>query len=168
MPELAGIHHVKFAVSDIERSVAWYERVFGFKVTMEFKDDQGIVRGSVGQLAGLDRTLLAFRENKELSEAVTGFDPVSFAVEDRADVEAWVATSTSRASRTRACASRPSATSCSSTTPTASSCTSTPTARRGPTRSKPDIPGVPAPRDRRGARSRLSPPHQSCLSALMV
>ena len=91
MPELAGIHHVKFAVSDIERSVAWYERVFGFKVTMEFKDDQGIVRGSVGQLAGLDRTLLAFRENKELSEAVTGFDPVSFAVEDRADVEAWVA-----------------------------------------------------------------------------
>jgi len=91
MPDLAGIHHVKFAVSDIERSVAWYERVFGFKVTMEFKDDQGIVRGSVGQLAGLDRTLLAFRENKELSEAVTGFDPVSFAVEDRADVEAWVA-----------------------------------------------------------------------------
>jgi len=91
MPELAGIHHVKFAVSDIERSVAWYERVFGFKVTMEFKDEQGIVRGSVGQLAGLDRTLLAFRENKELSEAVTGFDPVSFAVEDRADVEAWVA-----------------------------------------------------------------------------
>ncbi|HYS37677.1 MAG TPA: VOC family protein [Pseudonocardiaceae bacterium] len=91
MPELAGIHHVKFAVSDIERSVAWYERVFGFKVTMEFKDDEGIVRGSVGQLAGLDKTLLAFRENKELSEAVTGFDPVSFAVEDRADVEAWVA-----------------------------------------------------------------------------
>jgi catechol 2,3-dioxygenase-like lactoylglutathione lyase family enzyme len=91
MPELAGIHHVKFAVSDIERSIAWYERVFGFKVTMEFKDDEGIVRGSVGQLAGLDKTLLAFRENKELSEAVTGFDPVSFAVEDRADVEAWVA-----------------------------------------------------------------------------
>ena len=29
--------------------------------------------------------------HKELSEAVTGFDPVSFAVEDRADVEAWVA-----------------------------------------------------------------------------
>jgi len=91
MPELSGIHHVKLAVSDIQRSVAWYERVFGFKVTMEFKDDEGIVRGSVGQLPGLDRTLLAFRENKELAAAITGFDPVSFAVADRPDVEAWVA-----------------------------------------------------------------------------
>ena len=60
-----SIAHVRLTVSDIERSVAWYERVFGFKVTMEFKDDEGIVRGSVGQLAGLDNTLLAFRENKD-------------------------------------------------------------------------------------------------------
>lgn len=91
MPELGGIHHVKFAVSDIQRSVAWYERVFGFKVTMEFKDDEGIVRGSVGQLAGLDNTLLAFRENKELSDSLKGFDPVSFAVKGKAEVESWVA-----------------------------------------------------------------------------
>jgi len=91
MPELGGIHHVKLAVSDIQRSVSWYERVFGFKVTMEFKDDEGIVRGSVGQLAGLDKTLLAFRENRELSESLSGFDPVSFAVQGKAEVESWVA-----------------------------------------------------------------------------
>jgi catechol 2,3-dioxygenase-like lactoylglutathione lyase family enzyme len=90
MPALGGIHHVKFAVSDIQRSVDWYGRVFGFTTTMEFKDDEGIVRGSVGKLTGLDNTLLAFRENKELSDSLSGFDPVSFAVKGKAEVQAWV------------------------------------------------------------------------------
>ncbi|MFI0899361.1 VOC family protein [Streptomyces sp. NPDC020983] len=90
MPALGGIHHVKFAVSDIQRSIDWYGRVFGFTTTMEFKDDEGIVRGSVGKLTGLDNTLLAFRENAELSESLSGFDPVSFAVQGKAEVQAWV------------------------------------------------------------------------------
>lgn len=91
MPELGGIHHVKLAASDIERSVAWYKRVFGFETTLEFKDDEGVVRGAVGRLAGLDNTLLAFRENKELAESLNGFDPVSFAVQGKAEVQQWVA-----------------------------------------------------------------------------
>ena len=73
MPELAGIHHVKLPVHDVQRSLAWYERVFGLKVELEFKDDEGVVQGLVGQLPGLN-TLLAFRQNPELAEALTGFD----------------------------------------------------------------------------------------------
>jgi catechol 2,3-dioxygenase-like lactoylglutathione lyase family enzyme len=90
MPELSGTHHVKFAVGDMARSIAWYERVFGFKTTMEFKDDDGVVQGAVGELAGLDNTLLAFRQNKELAESLSGFDPVAFAVKGKAEIQAWV------------------------------------------------------------------------------
>ena len=60
MSDLGGIHHVKFAVSDIQRSIDWYGRVFGFTTTMEFKDDEGIVRGSVGKLNGLPKLVAAF------------------------------------------------------------------------------------------------------------
>ena len=53
MPQLTGIHHVKFPVSDLAASRAWYERVFGFEVTIEFPDEQGIVRGLAGFAPGL-------------------------------------------------------------------------------------------------------------------
>jgi catechol 2,3-dioxygenase-like lactoylglutathione lyase family enzyme len=90
MPALGGIHHVKLAVGDIARSIAFYERVFGFKTTLEFKDDDGVLQGAVGQLTGLENTLLAFRQNEELAAAVSGFDPVSFAVQGKAEVQQWV------------------------------------------------------------------------------
>ncbi|MDF2712032.1 MAG: glyoxalase [Nonomuraea muscovyensis] len=59
-PQLAGIHHVKIPVTDLPRSRSWYERVFGLTVTME------------GAAAGC-----------------RGFDPIGFAIQDHADVQAW-------------------------------------------------------------------------------
>ena len=38
-PALAGIHHVKFPVSDVAASRAWYEEVFGLTVQLEFRDE---------------------------------------------------------------------------------------------------------------------------------
>jgi len=101
MPELAGIHHVKFAVSDIERSVAWYERVFGFKV---HDGVQGRPRASsVARWASWPAWTGRFSPSartRSCPRPSPAFDPVSFAVEDRADVEALGRpTSTSRASR---------------------------------------------------------------------
>ncbi len=57
-PAITGIHHLKFPVSDLPVSLAWYERVLGFQVDFEFPDDDGVVRG------------------------VAGFDPVCFAIAD--------------------------------------------------------------------------------------
>ena len=91
MPELAGIHHVKMPVTDLDRSRDWYGRVLGFKVTYEFQDADGVVRGVAGEVPGLGDSMLCLRVNSQAAQGCQGFDPVSFAVRDRADVEAWAA-----------------------------------------------------------------------------
>ncbi|MFI9100131.1 VOC family protein [Streptomyces fildesensis] len=91
MPELAGIHHVKLPVTDLPRSLPWYEKVFGFRTTIEFADADGVVRGVGGEVAGLGDTMVTFRENPEAAKGCEGFDPVSFAVQGLADIEAWAA-----------------------------------------------------------------------------
>ncbi|MEW1830898.1 VOC family protein [Streptomyces sp. NPDC088196] len=91
MPELAGIHHVKMPVTDLDRSRDWYGRVLGFKVTYEFQDEDGVVRGVAGEVPGLGDSMLCLRVNSQAAQGCQGFDPVSFAVRDRADAEAWAA-----------------------------------------------------------------------------
>jgi catechol 2,3-dioxygenase-like lactoylglutathione lyase family enzyme len=91
MPELAGIHHVKMPVTDLDRSRDWYGRVLGFKVTYEFQDADGVVRGVAGEVPGLGDSMLCLRVNSQAAQGCQGFDPVSFAVPDRADIETWAA-----------------------------------------------------------------------------
>lgn len=90
-PQLAGIHHLKIPVTDLPRALAWYGRVFGFRPTIEFPDDDGVIRGVAGVLPGLGDTMVAFRENLRAAQGCAGFDPIGFAVADRADVEKWAA-----------------------------------------------------------------------------
>jgi catechol 2,3-dioxygenase-like lactoylglutathione lyase family enzyme len=86
---ITGIHHVKFPVSDLARSRAWYERVLGFKPELEFPDEDGVVRGVAGTVPGLGDAGLALRENPEAARGFAGFDPVSFGIEDREQAQAW-------------------------------------------------------------------------------
>ncbi|WP_113700252.1 VOC family protein [Nonomuraea lactucae] len=88
-PQLAGIHHVKIPVTDLPRSLSWYERVFDLKVTMEFHDAEGVVRGVAGEIPGIGDALVALRENPGAAAGCGGFDPIGFAVQDRADAQAW-------------------------------------------------------------------------------
>ncbi|MEV6609881.1 VOC family protein [Kutzneria sp. NPDC051319] len=89
MPRLRGIHHVKFPVSDLAVSRAWYEKVFGFEATLEFPDEDGVVRGVAGTAKGLGESFLGLRENPDAAAGFRGFDPVGFGVEDRAAAEEW-------------------------------------------------------------------------------
>ncbi len=88
--ELTGIHHVKLPVSDLGRSREWYERVLGYAVEWEFPDDDGVVRGVGGRLPGAG-VPVALRQNAQAAGGNAGFDPVSFAIADRAAAEAWAA-----------------------------------------------------------------------------
>lgn len=88
-PDLAGIHHVKIPVTDLTRSIDWYAQVFDFRATWEFPEADGVVRGVGGVLPGLGDTMVAIRVNPKAAEGCRNFDPVSFAVQDHADIEAW-------------------------------------------------------------------------------
>jgi len=87
--ELAGVHHVKIPVTDLARSLGWYRQVFGLRPTMEFRDPDGVVRGFVGDVPGLGSTTVGFRVNPAAAEGCRGFDPVSFAVHTREDLQVW-------------------------------------------------------------------------------
>jgi catechol 2,3-dioxygenase-like lactoylglutathione lyase family enzyme len=89
-PRLAGIFGVKFPVRDLATSRAWYERVFGLDLAYEFPDDNGVVRGLGYTAPGLGATAIALRERPDIA-GLSGFDPVVFAVDDRAAVDAWAA-----------------------------------------------------------------------------
>ncbi|HEX4722509.1 MAG TPA: VOC family protein [Pseudonocardiaceae bacterium] len=90
-PAITGIHHVKFPVSDLATSIAWYQRVFGFEVEVEFPDEEGVVRGVAGTCPGLGDAGLALRENPVAAKGFAGFDPISFGIADKAAAEAWAA-----------------------------------------------------------------------------
>ena len=90
-PTLDGLHHVKLPVTNLARSRAWYERVLGLNVEIEFTDDHdGVIRGVAGTAPGLDRTALALRENAQAAAGVAGFDPIAFAVAGRTAIDRWV------------------------------------------------------------------------------
>ena len=88
--EFTGIHHLKLPVSDLVRSREWYERVLGYSVEWEFPDDDGVVRGLGGRLPGAG-VPVALRQDAQAAAGSAGFDPVSFAIADRAAAEAWTA-----------------------------------------------------------------------------
>lgn len=86
MTELAGFHHVKLPVSDIERSREWYERVLGLTVDIEFVED-GTVRGLA--LADAGTVSIALRVDPARAAAMSGFDAMALAVPTRADIARW-------------------------------------------------------------------------------
>ena len=69
MTEISGVHHVKLPVSDVSRSRAWYERVLGFEVVIEFVED-GEVRGVALRRDGC-QVQLALRHDPDRAKALS-------------------------------------------------------------------------------------------------
>lgn len=80
-PLLAGIHHVKLPVADLDRSRAWYQSRLGYQVEVEFVE--------AGTLMGLGLRHpnggpdLALRQDPGRAAATAGFDYFSIGVPDR-------------------------------------------------------------------------------------
>lgn len=73
-PSIIGVHHVKFPVSDLQRSRDWYERVLGLHVLVDFPDGDGVVRGLAGLLPGPPPIAVALREHPTAAADSSGFD----------------------------------------------------------------------------------------------
>ena len=91
MPDLPTIAHVTLTVSDLDRSVQWYERLFG----VEFHRDEspGPFRRAVWLVEG--QTLVGLHEfpdpsdTRPFDERRVGLDHLAFACSGREELEAW-------------------------------------------------------------------------------
>ena len=92
MPESPTIAHGTLTVSDLERSVRWYERLFDIEIVVD--NEPGPFRRAVWLVGG--RTLVGMHQfpdpsdNLPFNERRIGLDHVAFACARRSDLEAWV------------------------------------------------------------------------------
>jgi catechol 2,3-dioxygenase-like lactoylglutathione lyase family enzyme len=89
-PALAGLHHLKFAVSDLDASLVFYESALGARRVAAFdhRRGDGTVFAIVLDVPGMG-TYLELRLDPDAAAAQAGFDPVTLAVRARADLDLW-------------------------------------------------------------------------------
>ena len=87
-PPLRGIHDLKFAVSNLNESLRFYERALGAKHVPELDHirDDGIRFAAVVDVPGLG-TVLQLRLDPERAARQARFDPLAIGVDDRAALE---------------------------------------------------------------------------------
>jgi catechol 2,3-dioxygenase-like lactoylglutathione lyase family enzyme len=90
VPELAGIHHAKIPVSDLDRSLPWYEQVFGATrlAHLDHRTPDGTLYAHILDVPGLPFPL-ELRLAPMQAAGITTFDPLDFAIETRDDLRAW-------------------------------------------------------------------------------
>lgn len=89
-PALAGVHHLKFPVTDLARSLDWYQRVLG-GVRQPHWDHQrpdGSIFAHILLVPGLPYPL-ELRDEPRMADRIRGFDPTVFAVDTVEDLERW-------------------------------------------------------------------------------
>jgi glyoxylase I family protein len=88
---ITGFRHVGIAVTDLERSAAWYARVLDFEELFREADGprRAVVMGRRGTPLLFGLVHFANGANDEFSPFRTGLDHLCFAVANREEVEAW-------------------------------------------------------------------------------
>ena len=91
MAVFPGLAHVAVTVSDLERSVPWYQRLFDDKPVLD--EDTGAFHHVVWLLGGQTLFGIHTHPNPSSTEVFTelrpGLDHVGFGVADRAELEQW-------------------------------------------------------------------------------
>jgi catechol-2,3-dioxygenase len=91
VPELPAIAHVTLTVSDLDRSIQWYERLFD--VGSHRDESPGPFRRAVWTVGG--QTLVGLHEFPDPSDTLpfnerrVGLDHLAFACSGRDELEAW-------------------------------------------------------------------------------
>jgi len=97
-PGITGIHHFSITVTDLEASLAWYQRLLGaVRVPMKFPhyecEDTGYGELLIDQRSGVVIGLHTNTGNdgQQFDEARTGLDHVALNVATCAELESWTA-----------------------------------------------------------------------------
>ncbi len=84
-------HHIALTVTDVDRSVPWYESVFDIRFRMDAPHP-----GGVGRLLADDEMRLVIvlhrhdtNDGRAFGETTTGLDHVGLVVPSRGDLETW-------------------------------------------------------------------------------
>jgi catechol 2,3-dioxygenase-like lactoylglutathione lyase family enzyme len=88
---LMGIHHIKFAVTDLDRSLHFYEASLGAKRIPEAdhrRTDDGSLYAYILEVPGLGCPL-ELQLHPGQAKKHRRFDPLTIAVKDRQGLEAW-------------------------------------------------------------------------------
>src|SRR5262249_19769400 len=95
-PAIVGFHHFSPTVSDVEASAQWYERVLGMnRIPVTFPhygsegSGYGVVRVEPRSAITIGLHHDAVNPCLPADECRTGLDHISFAVAERADLDAW-------------------------------------------------------------------------------
>jgi glyoxylase I family protein len=94
-PTIEGVHHFGLTVRDVDISADWYAHVLGFRRVGEFESADGARRKVFLRHKGL-RARLGLTQHRgggqeAFDETQIGLDHLSFAVADRAVLDAWAA-----------------------------------------------------------------------------
>jgi glyoxylase I family protein len=78
-----GVHHFRLTVSDVNRSVAFYTEVLGFKKLMDLNPGAFLSNGAIGLGIGPHPDPARALQNDRFDENRIGLDHMSFAVSSR-------------------------------------------------------------------------------------
>jgi glyoxylase I family protein len=93
MPELLTIAHVALTVSDLDRSIQWYERLFDAKLVLD--DTNSSFRRAALVVAG--QAVVGLQDFPDPADSLpfnerrVGLDHLAFACSSRGELEAWKA-----------------------------------------------------------------------------
>lgn len=87
---LAGIHHLKIPVTNLQASLKWYEEILGAERCPEYDhfDRHGKLFAYIVTIPGID-TYVELRLAPKVAERIRGFDPTVLSVATLQDLELW-------------------------------------------------------------------------------
>ena len=84
-PALAGVHHLKLPVTDLDRAREWYLSRLGYRVLMEFVEQGRLMGYAMAHPNG--GPPLALRLDPERARAAAGFDYFAIGVPDKDSID---------------------------------------------------------------------------------
>ncbi|MCJ1392910.1 hypothetical protein MMC18_005782 [Xylographa bjoerkii] len=91
-PPLAGVHHLKFLVSNLDVSLAWYTSVMSAShvIALDHYTTSGKRYAAQLNMPALGEACLELRLDHEEAKHARGSDPVTWAVKSRSELQAWI------------------------------------------------------------------------------